>query len=139
MTESKYYNLLKKYETKQPNEVWSKKSEYKNKKNQRLAKKINIANIKMNQLNIRGNDRKRVIKIIEEIPDFKEICCNCSYDLIISAICYYILKTKKSYLKIEDYNLFNEDGLNYKNYSTIISKVLYFYQKKKPVLRDYRY
>ena len=123
-------SLLKKYETKQPGETWSKKMEHETKMQWRLSQKLRIAENRMSRLGIKGNDRKRVLFIIKDISNFKILCKKCRNETIISAICFYVMKSNKSYIKMKDFSVFKEDGLDYYIYSTIVTKISNHYQSK---------
>lgn len=128
--------LINKYKTKQPGEKWDKKKR-KGKWKRCLeyeTKKIRIAQIMMGRLNIKGKDKERVIRIIKDIDDFKQICANCSNEKIIAVICFYIMKINNTSIKIEDYKVFIENKLNEKSCLTIITKICNYYQTKTIIL-----
>lgn len=123
--------LLNKYETKQPGEKWDTKREKENGKPAwNMKQKIRTAQIMMSRLNIKGNDKERVIHIIKDIDDFKHLCKNCSCETIIATICFYVLKSSDSNTHIDRFSLWSENNLSWKKYSLIISRILTYYQKK---------
>ncbi len=99
-----------------------------------MKQKIRIAQIMMGRLNIKGKDKERVIRIIKDIDDFKQICANCSNEKIIAVICFYIMKINNTSIKIEDYKVFIENKLNEKSCLTIITKICNYYQTKTIIL-----
>jgi len=124
-------SLLKKYEIKQPGERWSKEREKKHGKPAwNMRQKIRTAQIIMGRLNIKGNDKKRVIYIIQDIDNFNNLCRICSYEAIIAAICFYVMKSNKSKINLRDYKVFKEYKLSEKSCLTIITKIANHYQKK---------
>lgn len=123
--------LLNKYETKQPGECFVSdelKREYNNQE-WRKKQKIRVCQNIMDRLNIKGTSRDRCINIIANIK-LKELHHNGSCELIITAICCYVKRTMDSNFKLEDYNVCNEHGLNYKNFSLIVCRLCDYYQKK---------
>ncbi|BBL62195.1 hypothetical protein [Methanobrevibacter arboriphilus] len=126
--------LLNKYETKQPGEIWNKRREKKEGKSAwNMKQKIRIAKIMMGRLNINGADKERILYIIQDIGDFKELCRNCSVEMVIATICFYVMKSNLSKIKLADYKVFKENKLTEKTCLTLITKMCDFYQKKSLV------
>lgn len=123
--------LLDKYTTKQPGEAWDNKMEKENGKPVwNMKQKIRLAQVFMSRLKMKGTNKDRVIYIIKDVDDFKLLCKNCSNEIIISAICFYVMKTANTSVKLEDYRVFTENGLTEKIYSTIVTKLCDYYQNK---------
>lgn len=123
--------LLNKYKTKQPGERWNSKREKENGKGAwNMKQKIRTAQIMMSRLNIYGQDKERVIHIIQDIDNFKYLCKNCSCETIIAAICFYVMKSNKTKININDYSIFKEQNLTEKSCLTIITKIASYYQQK---------
>lgn len=120
--------LLSKYKTKQPGEINPKTVDLK--KEWRENQKVRVAFKQMEELNVKGDLRKKVIWIITEGPGTKDLCARCKYETVTLAIIFYIkfLNTKKRPLL--DYKLAREHGLTEEKYSNIITKLGGFFQKK---------
>lgn len=100
-----------------------------NVKEWREKQKLRLANIIASRLNLGLEDKKALNFMIKTI-NFKQLHRNGSNELIICALSFYCLKTRKSNVQLEHYSLFKEYGLNYKTYSTIITHLANYYQKK---------
>ena len=96
----------------------------------RLEQKLRLGSIISSRLKICGEDKKAIAFMIKSIPNFNELSRTSSNETIISAFCFYILKTRKSNAQIEQYAVLKEYGLNEKIYATIITRLCNYYQKK---------
>lgn len=112
---------LKKYETIQPSEAPTLKRNCVH--DWRTSQKIRLAQIRMDHLSIQGGNRERVLYIIKNYS-LRELHGNASKEVIIDALCFYVLKSFNSSAKIEDYSILNEDGLNYQIYGTVVTNML---------------
>jgi len=122
--------LLNKYKTKQPGEILKSenlKKEFSNKKWNVFQKK-RTADIIMDSLNLKGSQRERVYYIIEKV-DFNQICRNCSYETIITAVSYYVKKSDNTKIKLGDYKICKIHNLTEKKLSIIMIRLCACIQK----------
>lgn len=94
-----------------------------------MKQKIRTTQIMMSRLNIKGTDKEQVLKIIKDIVDFKELCRNCSCETIITAICFFIIKTNNSSRNIKNYKILKEYELSDSKCLVIFARIGRFYQK----------
>ena len=123
--------LLRKYETKQPGEVFvsqEMKQEYNNRR-WRMKQKIRTCNIIMNQLNIQGPNRDRCLYIVKHV-NLNTLHRKLSCEAIITAICFYIKKLDNPRIRLSDYHVCKEYGLNENNFSLIICRLCDYFQKE---------
>ena len=121
--------LLKKYATKQPGEMFVSnelKQEYGNKR-WRMKQKIRICQIIMDQLNIK--DKERCLYIVKRV-DFNTLHRQLSCEAIITAICFYIKKLENPRVRLSDYSICKEHGLNENNFSLIMCRLCDYFQKE---------
>lgn len=120
--------FIKKYETKQRNEVNSKTEPIM--KNWRENQKIRVALKQMEDLNVTGELKNQVIWIITAGPTTKKLCARCKYETVTLAIIFYIkfLNTKKR--PLAQYPLAREHNLTEEKYAAIVTKLGGFFQDK---------
>lgn len=120
--------FIKKYETKQRNEVNSSTEHIM--KNWRQNQKIRVALKQMEDLNVTGELKNQVIWIITAGPTTKKLCARCKYETVTLAIIFYIkfLNTKKR--PLAQYPLAREHNLTEEKYATIVTKLGGFFQEK---------
>lgn len=123
--------LLRKYETKQPGEAFVSqelKQEYNNRK-WRMKQKIRTCHIIMNQLNIQGTSRDRCLYIVKHV-NLNTLHRNLSCEAIITAICFYIKKLDNPRIRLSDYTVCKEYGLNENSFSLILCRLCDHFQKE---------
>ena len=101
----------------------------------RLKQKLRLANIICSRLGMYDEDKKAVYFLIKTVRNFNELSRTASNEIIICALCFYVLKTRNSKVNLEDYEVFEEYGLTYRIYSTISTHLTNYYQRQ--VLRGY--
>ncbi|KZX17640.1 hypothetical protein [Methanobrevibacter filiformis] len=90
-------------------------------KDRRMKDKISIADNIMNRLNMQGTQREEVTYFIKkECPNLKKLLKNCSKEKIIALVCFFILKSYNSKVKLENYNVFKELKLTDRNYANFM-------------------
>lgn len=100
-----------------------------NVKQWREKQKLRLANIIASRIHL-GYEDKQALNFMIKTINFKQLHRNKSNELIICALAFYCLKTRKSNVQLERYSVFKEYGLNYKTYGTIITHLANYYQKK---------
>lgn len=133
MGRADYEKLLKKYKTKQPGEKWDKKTSTEDKRVWNMSQKIRTAEVIMGRCNIKEDEQDRVIKILTDIPDLSVLHGNCTTEKIISCICFYVIKTRQSNRRVNDYKVFKEYKLEDSTCLIIFARLAEFYQKRLPV------
>ncbi len=111
MTKEDYEKLINKYQTKQPGEIWSKESETQNKQYQRTTSYTQTCQIIMDCLNIKGEQRKHAIWIVENIP-LEELHRTANSEMIIAAICFYVKKLFNPNIQFKDYSILRHYNLS---------------------------
>lgn len=95
-----------------------------------LKDKLMDADIIGNEVKLNEFELNEVKDIINKVKDFKQLCANCSNELIIAVICF---RTKRRYNKrchIERYAAWEKYGINWRIYSLISDRIGYYYQKR---------
>ncbi len=95
----------------------------------RLKQKLRLGNIISTRLNL-GYEDKNAVKFMIKTINFKHLHRRAGNETIIAALCYYCMKTRKTNLSLESYPIFEEYGLDYKVYSTIVTHLANYYQKR---------
>lgn len=109
---------LKKYEKRVPGEMWSKESK---KKSEKLIKKLDyldVAEVVMDELKIKGKRRDEVKDIIMKIP-LNKLHGKLKSDKIIIAICFFVKRKDRKNAVLEDYSICKHN-LEYKELSIIM-------------------
>jgi hypothetical protein len=128
--------LLKKYETKQPGEVWETQKETETKKVWRIKQKLRYADYVLKELNMKGIQKDQVYFIINKISDLQLLCRTCSYEKIITVICFYIKFCTTPKVALMDYNKYKvcrEHEMTLELYSKVITNLAKFFQGNTPV------
>lgn len=104
--------LLDKYSTKQPGEMWSPRTEKRKDKIIEIQRKMRLFDgINSEYFRLKGSQKKRVEYFIRKL-NFNEICPRCESEQIIVMICYFVnceynKRYRREYCRkvFKDYNI----------------------------------
>ena len=90
MTQEEIERLLKKYETKQPGEIWDTETDRLSKQEYRTSQKLFLLDILSNNpFRLREGQKARARYIVEKL-NFSKICGKCNSEQIIVMIIIYV-------------------------------------------------
>ena len=90
MTQEEIERLLKKYETKQPGEIWDTETDRLSKQEYRTSQKLFLLDILSNNpFRLREGQKARARYLVEKL-DFNKVCGKCSLEQIIVMIIIYV-------------------------------------------------
>lgn len=116
--------LLKKYETKQPGEIWTREHETQHKRKQFTASKHNCADIIMQNLPIKGDTRLEVHYLIDKYRNFNQLNTHMSRETIIGCFCYYVMRTHNPSVRVEDYKILKKLNVTYEGLTVVFGNML---------------
>jgi hypothetical protein len=97
--------------------------------------KIRYADHCMQELNIprqhvtrkgyryRGELAEQIYYLIHTIPDLNKLCSNCSMELIILFLSFYVKSANTRYRPPEEYNICKTQGLTTDKYASLLIKL----------------
>lgn len=121
--------LLDRYQQRQPGEPASISKYTESPKDKwRLKQKVNYAHLVMNRVNLQGDLRDQVLYLIQEFPNTKELCARCKYEVVITALVFYIKFSKTKQYPLSDYAIAEEVGLTDEIFTRITLKIAKHFQ-----------
>ena len=90
MTQRDIERLLKKYETKQPGEIWDTETDRQYREKYRTKEKLEILDTLTNEKFRLSEGQKMRARYLVKLLDFNKICGNCSLEQIIIMIIVYV-------------------------------------------------
>lgn len=125
--------LLKTYRNHVPGEKWTKRMITEENSKKSLKEKRQTAQLICQDLNITGETLQQVYYLIEYYNNFKQLHSKSSMEQIIGYLCFYIMRSHNSTVKLNRYKVFKSLKLNYEDYSIVVSNMLKIKQEKEYV------
>lgn len=128
--EKRLLNQLKKYEKKQPGEVY--RGFEVGIEKYRLGEKIRFVQHVKEELNLTNDDVSQIIYIIRSVNDLRRLYRGIKWETIILAICVVVKeKNSKKLLVFRNHRIIKRYKLTLRIYSTVASRLWQFETKNK--------